>query len=182
MVECPGFGRLRVQAALWTPLQGVVKLRRAISTVVLAVAFIAGAAGVAMAAGTHAGTRAGTHALHARCGTTYTPACTKPRISNKAPSPKCVNTGIRYTLPMIRFTSNAGIRLIEVRMGTKVIRRILFKGRGPTSWTVRNLRVPTLGLGSGGHLLSVRVTDVKGRSASRTLRFSVCVSTPVFTG
>lgn len=182
MVECARFGLLLVQAALRTPLQGVVKLRKAISTVVLAVAFIAGAAGVAMAAGTRAGTHSGTRVLHARCGTTYTPACTAPRIANKAPSPKCVNTGIRYTLPMLHFTSNAGIRMIVVRMGTKIIRRIVFKGRGPTRWTVSNLRVSTLGLGSGGHALSVRVTDVKGRSASRTLRFSVCVSTPVFTG
>ncbi len=159
-----------------------MKLRKAISTVVVFCAFIAGASGVAVAASTHTGTHTGRHVLPARCGTKYTPQCTRPHITNRAPSAKCVNSGTRYTLPLLRFTSNAGIRLIQIRMGRKVLRTIRFKGRGPVRWIVRGFKIPTLALGSGGHALTVRVTDVKGRSVSKTLHFAVCVSTPVFTG
>lgn len=149
-------------------------MRKAISTVVVACAFVAGASGVATAARVHVSTT--------RCGNKYTPACTKPKIKNKPLSAKCVSAGSRYTLPDITFTSNAGLRRIQVREGSKTLRTISFTGKGPTQFALKGLAVSTVGLNSGGHQLSVKVTDVKGKSASKALRFSVCVSTPVFTG
>jgi hypothetical protein len=76
----------------------------------------------------------------------------------------------------------AGLRSVQVREGSKTVKLITFHGSGTTHYTLRNLTVHTAGLGAGGHAISVRITDGKGRSASKTLRFSVCVSTPVFTG
>jgi hypothetical protein len=93
-----------------------------------------------------------------------------------------VSAGSRYAVPNITFTSNAGIRRVKVSEGSKTLRTISFAGRGPTQFALKGLGVSTLGLSSGGHQLTVTVTDVRGKSASKTLRFSVCVSTPVFTG
>lgn len=126
-----------------------------------------------------------------KCGTTiYTPTCkkasqkkfAKPSIKTPPVSPKCVSTGSTYKLPTLTFKAPAGLRRVQVREGSKTVKLLTFHGRGTTHYTLRNLTVHTLGLGSGGHALSVRITDAKGRSASKTLRFSVCVSTPVFTG
>ena len=122
------------------------------------------------------------HVSTTRCGNKYTPACTKPKIKNRPLSAKCVSAGARYTLPNVTFTSNAGIRRIQVREGAKTLRTISFTGKGPTQFALKGLAVSTLGLKSGGQQLTVKVTDVRGKSASKTLRFSVCVSTPVFTG
>jgi hypothetical protein len=93
-----------------------------------------------------------------------------------------VNVGTRYVLPNITFTSNAGIRSIQVREGAKTIKLITFKGSGPTQYALKSLGISTLGLTSGGHMLSVKVTDVRGRSVSKSLPFSICVTKPVFTG
>ena len=90
--------------------------------------------------------------------------------------------GARYAVPTITITSNAGIRQIQVTDAPKVVRTITFKGNGPTQFALKGLGVSTIGLTAGGHLIIVKVTDVKGKSASKTLRFSICVSTPVFTG
>lgn len=117
-----------------------------------------------------------------RCNTRYTPTCTKPHIKTPPVSAKCVSTGSSYKLPKLTFTSNAGIRRIQVREGASTVKLITFHGRGPTQYSLNGLIVHTVGLGSGGHAITVRVTDVRGKSASKTLRFSVCVATPVFTG
>lgn len=155
-------------------------MRKAITTLVIACAVAAGVAGVATAAGPQVSTK--------KCGTKYTPTCppkqnfAKPTIKTPPVSPKCVSTGSTYKLPSMTFKAPAGLRSVQVREGSKTIKVITFHGRGTTHYTLRNLTVHTVGLGSGGHALSVRITDAKGRSASKTLRFSVCVSTPVFTG
>jgi len=144
------------------------------TTVVVACAVAAGATGVA--------TAARPHVSGSRCGTKYAPACTRPHIKTPPVSAKCVDTGNTYKLPNVTFTSNAGIRRIQVMAGSRVVKTISFSGRGPTQYKLHGLSVTTLGLGAGGHAITLRITDVKGRSASRTLRYSVCVSTPVFTG
>jgi hypothetical protein len=149
-------------------------LRKAISTVVVAVAFVAGASGVATAARMHVSTT--------RCGSKYTPACTKPKIEHPPVSPRCVSAGVRYALPTVTITSNAGIRRIQVTAAPKPVRTITFTGKGPTQFALKGLGVSTVGLSSGGHVIVFKVTDVKGKTASKTLRYSVCVSTPVFTG
>lgn len=150
-------------------------MRKAISTVVVACAFVAGAAGVASASQkSHVSTR--------RCNTKYTATCTPPKIVSKPVSPKCISTGTGFKLPSITFTSNAGIRKIQVREGGRTIKLITFKGQGQTQYKLNGLSLATRGLGSGGHPVTITVTDIRGRSASKTLRFSVCVATPVFTG
>jgi hypothetical protein len=124
-----------------------------------------------------------------KCGTKYTPTCpppkqtfAKPTIKTPPVSPKCVAVGTTYKLPSMTFKAPAGIRSIQVREGSKTVKTISSHGHNTTTYSLRNLVVHTLGLGAGGHGLSVRITDAKGRSVSKTLRFSVCVSTPVFTG
>jgi hypothetical protein len=158
-----------------------VKLRKAITTVVVGCAVAAGATGIATAAGPHATTK--------KCGTKYTPACAppvkhyaKPKIKTPSVSPKCVSTGATYRVPTLTFTAPAGIRSIQVREGSRTVKVIRFSGHSKTRYSLSNLVLHTLGLGAGGHAISVRITDARGRSASKTLRFSVCVSTPVFTG
>jgi hypothetical protein len=160
---------------------GGCEVRKAIATLVVGCAVAAGASGVATAARPHVGGK--------KCGTKYTPACkkhhevfTKPRIVTPPVSPKCVNTGATYMLPKVTFTANAGIRTIQVREGLRTIKVVRFKGRGKTKYSLGGLMVATTGLSAGGHQLSVKVTDTRGRSASATVRFSVCVTTPVFTG
>lgn len=133
----------------------------------------AGATGVATAAGSSP------HVGSTKCGSKYAPGCTPPRINNK-PLVKCV-TGSSYTLPNLRFTSNAGIRTIQIREGARTLKLIKFKGRGRTRYTLKGLRISTLGLASGGHPLTVRVTDVRGRTTSKRLSLSVCAATPRIT-
>lgn len=184
MVKCREFGFLQGAKSVVTSIWGVVKLRKAITTLVVACAVAAGVAGVATAAGPHATTK--------KCGTKYTPQCpppstptkhyAKPKIKTPPVSPKCVSTGATYRLPTMTFTAPAGIRTIQVREGSKTVKVIRFRGHSKTRYSLGNLVLHTLGLGSGGHAISVRITDARGRSASKTLRFSVCVSTPVFTG
>lgn len=149
-------------------------MRKAISTVVVACAFLAGASGVATAAGKHVSTR--------RCGHRYTPSCTKPHITSHKVSPKCVVSGTGFKLPKITFTSNSGIRRIQVRENGRSVKLVKFKGQGKTQYKLSGLKLRTLGLNSGPHVVSVKVTDIRGRSASKTMRFAVCVATPVFTG
>lgn len=155
-------------------------MRKAITTVVVGLAVAAGATGVATASSSHVSTK--------KCGTKYTPACppkqnfAKPTIKTPPVNAKCVSTGAIYRLPTMTFKAPAGIRRIQLREGSKTIKTISFRGNKRRTYLLRNLVVHTLGLGAGGHALSVRITDAKGRSANKTLRFSVCVATPVFTG
>lgn len=149
-------------------------MRKAISTVAVVCAFLASASGVALAAHSHVSTK--------RCGGKYTPTCTIPHITNTPPSPKCSDVGHKVKLPNMTFTSNSGIKSITVKEGGRTIKNVSFKGQGPTQYSIKGLMVSSTGLKAGGHLVSVKITDVRGRSASKTLRFSICVSTPVFTG
>jgi hypothetical protein len=130
-----------------------------------------------MAAQTHA--RA--HVSTTRCGNKYTPACTAPHISHSPISGKCVSGGSTYTLPNLRFTSNAGIRKIQIREGSRTLKVIKFKGQGPTQYTLKSLAITTLRLAAGGHPITVKITDVKGRSVSKSISFSVCEATPKIT-
>jgi hypothetical protein len=127
-----------------------------------------------MAAQTHARAQVST----TRCGNKYTPACIKPTIKTSPASTKCVSAGSNFTLPSVRFTSNAGIRTIQIREGSKTIKTIKFKGQGPTQYTLKGLAVSTLRLDAGGHPLTVKITDIKGRSTTKTLSLSICASTP----
>ena len=88
-------------------------MRKAITTVVVGCAVAAGATGVATAAGSSP------HVGGSKCGTKYTPRCTKkpavhhyakPSIKTPPVSPKCVSTGSTYKLPTMTFKAPAGLR------------------------------------------------------------------------
>lgn len=151
-------------------------MRKAISTFVVACTVVAGASGVAAAAKPHVAGK--------RCDTTYTPRCHAPQITNKTLSPQCVSAGPSITLPKINFVSNAGIKKIQILLQNppRSLTVKSFKGQGPTQFSVTGLHVPTTGLLAGGHNITVKVTDVRNRSVSKTLRFSICTTKPVFTG
>ncbi len=156
-------------------------MRKAISTVAVACALVAGASGVASASQTGHATQS-THVATRRCNTRYTAACTAPKIKTKPVSAKCVSTGHTLTLPSMTFTSNAGLRRIQVQVGGRTIKLVTFRGQGKTQYRLNGLTLSTAGLGVGGHPVVVKVMDIRGRTATKTLRFAVCVSTPVFTG
>jgi hypothetical protein len=149
-------------------------LRKAISTLAVACAFVAGASGVAEAAKTHV--------KPTRCGTKYTPRCTGPKISSKSLPPQCRDAGPTFTLPTITFVSNSGIKKIQVVMSPRTIKLVTFPGQGKTQYSLKGVQIPTKGLVAGGHSVSVTVTDIANKTASKTLRFSICQTKPVFTG
>jgi hypothetical protein len=164
-------------------------LRKAISTIVIACAFVAGASGVADATGSNAKGK--------KCGTLYTPKCTKAKPKKHKPkppppttkpnvtapmSPGCRTAGTADKLPTFTFVSNAGLRKIKVVFQAKTLKVVTFKGKGPKQFKMIGVRVPTKGLAAGAHSVTVTAVDVKGKSASRTVRFTICQAKPVFTG
>ena len=172
-------------------------MRKAISTIVIACAFVAGASGVADAASSNA-KAAGSFAKGKKCGTLYTPACVKKHKKHKKPKPKpkpttapkvtnaptvgCKSAGPADKLPTITFVSNAGLRKIKVVFEAKTLKVVTFKGKGPGQFKLNGVRVPTKGLKAGAHNVTVAAVDVKGKSVSKTLRFTICQAKPVFTG
>lgn len=117
-----------------------------------------------------------------RCGGTYTPTCRPPHLTFKTPGAACVKMGPTYKLPTLTFTSIAGIRRIRIVLGSKVLFNKRFSGEGPTQYTLKGRSVPTHGLAHGGHVVTITVTDIVGKSVSRKLRFVICKAAPVFTG
>jgi hypothetical protein len=117
-----------------------------------------------------------------RCGTKYTKACTKPAVAVKSLAVACHNTGAKFALPNVTFTSLPGIRSVRVQVGSKTVRLATFGGQGPQQYKLKGVSIQTAGLGSGVHTVTITVTDVKGKKVTRTLRFSICRSVPVFTG
>jgi hypothetical protein len=162
-------------------------VRKAISTVVIACAFVAGASGIADAASSNAKGKT--------CGTLYTPKCkakpkkhkpkppptTKPNVT--APTtPGCKKMGLAAELPTFTFVSNAGLRKIKVVFQAKTLKVLTFKGKGPKDFKLIGVRVPTKGLAAGAHQATVTAVDVKGKSVSKTVRFTICKPAPHFTG
>jgi hypothetical protein len=178
MVESAAPCFSQVHYARWIHMWGF-ELRKAISTLVVAFAFVAGASGVASAATA----QVRPHVQPTRCGTKYTPACTKPVITNNAPSPQCAMAGASYKLPKFTFVSNTGLAKIELLLdGSKVIKDVTFTGQGPTQDSLDGVSVPTSGLSAGKHTVTVTATDIAGKSSSKTLNFAICQAKPVFTG
>lgn len=121
-------------------------------------------------------------ATHGLCGAPgYTPACTKPSVAFNTPSPQCVDSGPSYALPTVTFIADAGIREIEVSVGTYV-KTLTFKAPGPTQYKLAGLKLKTAGLAAGAHLVAVEVKDGKGKTTTKVLRFAICAAKPVFTG
>lgn len=143
-------------------------MRKVLSTLLIAGALVIGLSSLANGA------------QGPRCGTLYTPTCTRPHITARGPA-GCRAPKKTFQLSPIRFSSNAGIRRITVKLGSKILKSKHFSGRGPTQYTVRHLKVHTTGLASGGHTITISVTDVKGKTTRDTIRFTVCPP-PKFTG
>lgn len=145
-------------------------MRKLLLTISVAAALVASAAGVAQGAG-----------VTNRCGVKYHPSCTAPKVTSKTPSAACAQASTGYTLPNITFVSDAGIQKITITVNS-VVKTISFSGNGPTQYTLKALKLKTIGLVAGAHSVKITVTDVRGKSASKTLPFSVCAAKPVFTG
>ncbi|MGH2842914.1 MAG: hypothetical protein ACRDKL_04935 [Solirubrobacteraceae bacterium] len=109
-------------------------------------------------------------------------------MSSKAPRLQCVKAGVGFKLPTITLVSNAGIKNIKLELiPPKLLKLVKFKGEGRTQYKLKGVLIRTAGLQTGAHHVKVTVTDVRGKTASKTLRFSVCAkpakaTKPVFTG
>lgn len=93
-----------------------------------------------------------------------------------------MNTGMPFKLPNITFTSNSGLRHIQILLGKHRIENKHFGGQGRTRFVLRKFHIPTVDLIAGRHSVLVKVTDIRGKTVRRTLRFSVCQAKPEFTG
>jgi hypothetical protein len=144
-------------------------MRKVLSTLLIACAVVVAAASLASAAPPK------------RCGMLYKPRCTKPTITVRSLAAACKKPSSTFTLPTIHFYSIAGIRQIRITLGTMVLKSKKFKGRGPTNYTVKGLKVKTKGLSTGGHTIKIFVKDIGGRTRTRDSRFMTCPP-PVFTG
>jgi hypothetical protein len=124
-------------------------------------------------------TKSHAHRNPPKCGTLYKPPCRKPTIVVQS-RVACVKTGTILRFP-ITVRGNAGLRTVTVKLGSRTIRVVRFKNR-PTrrSFVVA---VNTRGSKPGIFTLTVRVTDVRGKSVTRRAHFLICKpKPPIFTG
>lgn len=148
-------------------------MRKVIFTLMVAVAVIAGTASLASGA-----SKPAAHAAAAKCGTLYTPTCTPPKAV-VASDAACRAAGATVNFP-IALSSNSGLRKVTVTFAGKTIKSVTFSGN-PTKKNL-SVGVHTKGLSAGIHSVTVKVTDVRGKSRSSVAHFSICQSKPVFTG
>ena len=161
-------------------------MRRAFRTT-----FVVGAlalCGLSTAAIAVAAPSASSSAAATRCGTgQYETKCTAPKFTYRAPSAKCQAVGTAVDVPKVTFTSNAGLRQITVKLGGKTVKQVSFKGKGPTQYILKGLKIPTNGLSSGSHSVLVSAKDVRSKTTTSTMHFVICkpkpvATKPVFTG
>jgi hypothetical protein len=93
----------------------------------------------------------------------------------------CRAPGSTFTLPNVTVTDQSGIKLITIKLGSKVLLSKKFSGRGPLSYKVKGLKIHTKGLSKGAHKITISAKDYFGVSRTKTLRFTVCPPPP-FTG
>jgi hypothetical protein len=147
-------------------------MRKFILSLVVAIAAIAMTA--SLASGANRG-RAHSAAL---CGTLYKPACTAPTAA-VASIVACRTTGTTLTFP-VTASSNAGLRRITVTFRGTVIKSV-----GVTGATTKKhftVALSTRGFAPGLYSLTVKATDARGKSVTRTAHFTICTPKPVFTG
>jgi hypothetical protein len=147
-------------------------VRKVISILIVAVAVVAATSGLASGKATHA------HSSAALCGTLYTPPCTPPKAVITS-IVACKAAGSTVTFP-IRVSANAGLKKVVVTYRGKAVKTIKFTGQ-PKSKTL-SVSIHTGGLTAGVYSVTVRVTDVRGKTNTRTAHFSICHPKPVFTG
>lgn len=113
-----------------------------------------------------------------RCGGLYKPPCKKPTVITRS-IVSCQQTGKVLSFP-ISVHANAGLKRAVVRQGGRTIKTKTFPGY-PTSASF-SATVSTHGFGPGLFSLGVTVTDTRGKTASKTVHFTICRPQPVFTG
>jgi hypothetical protein len=121
------------------------------------------------------------HAAHAsavRCGGLYQPPCKKPVVISRS-IVACQQTGTTLTFP-VTVRANAGLRSATVRFHGKKIASKKFPGN-PTKSSF-NVRLSTKGFKAQLFTLTAKVIDARGKSASKSVHFTICKPKPVFTG
>jgi hypothetical protein len=137
-------------------------------------AVLAASVGIASASG------GGAHSAQAgvTCDTLYTPPCGPPSavVVSKA---SCQKTGKTLHFP-IRLHAPAGLRKVLVTFRGKKIKTVTYQGKPETK--TLSVTISTRGFKPALFTLTVKVTDVKGRTATRHAHFTICKPKPVFTG
>ena len=115
-----------------------------------------------------------------RCGGLYRPPCKQPTVITRS-IVACQSRGTLLSFP-IAVHANAGLSQATVRQGGRTIKTKTFPGN-PTDASF-SATVNTHGFGAGLFTLSVTVKDTRGKTASRTVHFTICRArpVPVFTG
>lgn len=113
-----------------------------------------------------------------RCGALYQPPCIAPTVIARS-AVACRNTGTILRFP-VSVHAVAGLARASATYKGKAIKKVTFKG-SPTNGHF-TVVVSTKGNKPGLFTLTVRATDTRGKSASRTVHFTICRPKPVFTG
>lgn len=114
------------------------------------------------------------------CGTTYTPTCTKPKITTTLLVAPACRKHQRLPSPAvyrIGFYAIAGIRKVQVTVGATVLFSKSFKGIGPQHYTIKHLVINK----GGGRFMNILVKDINGRTARKAVTLP-SVKSPCFTG
>jgi hypothetical protein len=147
-------------------------MRRVLVTLLAAFAVLALTANLAAGANKPAAHPA------AKCGGLYQPPCIGPTVIARS-AVACRNTGAVLRFP-VSVHAIAGLAKATAKYKGKVIKSITFHGNPQSGhFTVV---ISTRGNKPGLFTLTLHVTDVRGKSASRTVHFTICRPKPVFTG
>jgi hypothetical protein len=144
---------------------------------------IVGLAGAALLLALTVGVASGSpgvagHTALPSCGTLYTPPCPPPSlrlrrfsITISSPTTSCAHAGklLRFAITV---HARAGLRRVTVFLGKKRIKTIKYKGKPKTKHF--SVTITTRGLRRGVYTLTVKVRDVRGKTASKRAHFSVC--------
>lgn len=150
-------------------------MRKVLFTFLAAVAVLAATASFAAGA-SH---RPSAHVSVIRCGQTiYQPPCVGPAVVARS-AVACRNTGTILRFP-VSAHAIAGLASASAKYKGKTIKKVKFTGSPQNGhFTVV---ISTKGNKPGLFTLTVRATDTRGVSASRTVHFTICRPKPVFTG
>ena len=129
-----------------------------------------------LASGAKGGARA--HSSAALCNTLYTPPCTPPKAT-VASKVACSNTGTILTFP-VTASANAGLKKVTVTFRGKVIKTVKFAHQ--TTKKRFTAVISTRGFKPGLYTLTVKATDARGKTVTKTAHFTICHPKPVFTG
>jgi hypothetical protein len=139
--------------------------------VAAAIAVGVGAVGVASGAST------------VKCGGLYQSACSPPTIATTI-SAKCHKVGSTIRLPAIVIKSTAGLKTITISLkGRKKPIKVYKNLNSALRKTVGGITISTKGLKPGAHRITIKVTDTRGKTVTKTVRIAICVpKPPPFTG